>query len=503
MKIYPLPKFQVCTALLVITSFLFGAPAFAQQNESGPPNFLLLIGDDMGIETLKCFDVGDDVAHTPNLDELCDQSMRFENFWAQPVCSPTRASLLTGQFGFRNGVGTPAGTPTGVDWKVPPDNSGVATIGAAGFGGGMGAAMGAMGAGMGMGADGGRPSISPDTYSMLNALKADKTKGYETAAVGKWHLANNANGGLDHPQRVGFDYYAGDFGSAPASYYGWSKTVTGSAPKGSSTYTTTDTVNEGIAWLKQRDDKPWFLWVAFNAPHTPVQLPPKELLKSKKSLSLSPAGGPDADEHAYFNAMIEAMDTEIGRLLASIDARTLANTYVIFLGDNGTTGSVIKPPFARGHAKGSVYQGGVSVPFMISGPGIEAGQVTKAMGNVADMYATVLELADAQAGAKIPTGLKQDTVSLAPVMYGKSDQVREFNYADHFGPTRGGSSNERAIRNEHYKIVHDIINEKEEFFNLEADPYENNDLLAAGLSPEAQANYDGLKSRLDVLIKSK
>ena len=525
MKNYQSRPIQAFVALVAVAFFTLGAPVTAQQDASSPPNFLFLIGDDMGVETLSCYGVGTEVAHTPNIDELCAKGVRFDNFWAQPVCSPTRASLLTGQFGFRNGVGTPAGTPSGVDWALPEDTSGVAVVGAPGggqapVGGGgqaMGAAMGmgqAMGAGGGQamgggqaqaaagGGVGGRPSIRPDVYSMLNALKADEAKGYATAAVGKWHLANDENGGLNHPERVGFDYYAGGIQSAPANYYAWSKVVNGSDPVGSTTYATTDVVDESVTWLEDRGEEPWFLWVAFNAPHTPVQLPPKDLLKSEKSLSLDPAGGPDVDEHAYFNAMIEAMDTEIGRLLASIDEETLANTYVMFLGDNGTTGSVIKAPFNRRQSKGTVYQGGVSVPFMIAGPGIEAGRTTDAMGNVADMYATVLELADAQNAANIPDDLVLDSVSLAPVILGEQDSARDFNYVDHFGATRTGDSNEKAIRNERYKLVQDFVSGSQELFDLEVDPYEQNDLLAGDLSAEAQANYEGLKSRLAALIGS-
>ncbi len=102
--------------------------------DSSPPNFLLLIGDDMAVETLDCYGVGSKTAQTPNIDRLCDEGVRFDNFWAQPVCSPTRATLLTGQFGFRNGVGTPANGPSGIDWAIPSDRSGYADVN------GMGAA---------------------------------------------------------------------------------------------------------------------------------------------------------------------------------------------------------------------------------------------------------------------------------------------------------------------------------------------------------------------------
>ena len=90
---------------------------------------------------------------------------------------------------------------------------------------------------------------------------------------------------------------------AVSSYYGWSKVVDGSDPFGKTGYATTNIIDDGIAWLNKRKDEPWLLWVAFNAPHTPVQLPPKLLLTSKESLSLAPGGGPDADEHANYNAL--------------------------------------------------------------------------------------------------------------------------------------------------------------------------------------------------------
>ena len=236
-----------------------------------------------------------------------------------------------------------------------------------------------------------------------------------------------------------------------------------------------------------------FLWVAFNAPHTPIQLPPTELLRSEASLALK-ADGSNGDLHDYYNAMIEAMDTEIGRLLENIGDEVLANTHVIFMGDNGTPGNVAKAPFDRARAKGTVYQGGVNVPLIIKGPGIESGSNT-GFANSVDMLATILELAGSNAASTLPAGVVIDSVSMVPILSGEAS-LRDFNYADHFGATRNGNSDERAIRTERFKLVKDFGNDTEELFDLLEDPYEKQNLLDASLTEEASQSHQDLQMRL-------
>ncbi len=299
---------------------------------------------------------------------------------------------------------------------------------------------------------------------MLQALKLDESAGYVAAAVGKWHLANDENGGLNHPLRVGFDHYAGNMnGGAVESYYAWSKVVDGADPFGKTVYATTDIIDDGIAWLSNRAEEPWLLWVAFNAPHTPIQLPPKDLLTSEEDL---------------------------------------ANTYVIFLGDNGTENSVAMPPFDSGRSKGTVYQGGVNVPFIVTGPGLEGGQSNNEMANSVDVFATILELAGSDADSTRPEDVILDSVSMVPILSGGSS-LRDFNYADHFGTTRTGEADERAIRTERYKLVQDFGQDTEELFDLVDDPYEHQDLLKSELSGEAKDNYEDLKARIDTLVTSR
>jgi len=478
------------------------ATATAQSQQA--PNFLLMIGDDMAVETLAAYGVSDDTAHTPNLDALSQQGLRFDNFWSQPVCSPTRATLLTGQYGFRNGVGVPVNGITGQSWPRPAKPAG-APFESAGMGGGMAGASTEAAAIPDGGAEAlvnlERHALADDAFTFPQALKADPNLGYELAAIGKWHLANDTNGGLRHPLRVGFDHYSGSIRTGGLySYYSWSKVIDGVVTDGVTGYGTSDIVDDAVVWLRDRDgETPWFLWVAFNAPHTPFHLPPLELLHSDAT-QLDPTVDTATNPHAYYKAMIEALDTEIGRLLASVDPEQRDNTYVIFMGDNGTPRRATVAPFEEGHTKGTMYQGGVNVPFIVAGPGIEAGRVTKALANSVDLFATVLDLSNVDIGMVTPPGVKLDSVSLAPIFHGNDDTaVRKFAYADAFGMERGGYRNQRTIRNERYKLIIKIETDTEEFYDLATDPYEHNDLLNGNLSALQEEQYQWLLAEVNAL----
>lgn len=495
----------------------FSSAAFsAEDGVSKAPNFIILIGDDMAVETVGCYGVGSAPAKTPRIDQLCDDGLRFDNFWSQPVCSPTRATILTGQFGFRNGVGTPATGDPSNEFKVPekPASSPI-EVGGRGGGGGGGGAGGAGGRGRGNNdaAPGvqregytpppnERPSISIDSYGLPTALRADTSLGYETAAFGKWHLSSAENGNLEHTSNIGFQHYSGTYPSAVESFFAWSKVIDGEITDGKTGYSTTDVVDDAIEWIGARgDEKPWLAWVAFNAPHTPHGAPPAALLSEETAATLSTL---DINEnvHPFYAAMIEAMDTEINRLLASIDEDELANTYIIFMGDNGTPTSAATAPFTSGRVKGTVYQGGVNVPFVVVGPGIDAGKTTQALANSVDIFMTILELAGTGANDELDA-VTIDSVSLAPVLADPSAKVRDFAYADAFGPTRTGMRDERAIRDEQFKVVINLQENTTELYDLQVDPYETRDLLQEDLTEETEVRYYALLAQLDELLASK
>ena len=175
--------------------------------------------------------------------------------------------------------------------------------------------------------------------------------------MGKWHLGSDL--GPSTPTAEGFDVFTGTVGGAVMNYSQWLKIENG-MPSQSTAYVTTDTVNESLTFISQTSS-PWFVQVSLHAPHTPYHAPPANL-HTQDLTGLDPA----IHTVEFFKAMVESMDTEIGRLLASIPAATLANTNIIFVGDNGTSSGSVEPPFNSARSKGTIYQNGIRVPLTFS-----------------------------------------------------------------------------------------------------------------------------------------
>ncbi len=451
------------------------------------PNILFIIGDDMGVEALASYGLGEHPPRTAALDELARDGLRFDNFWAQPVCSPTRATVITGRYGFRTGIGRPVG---GGPLPEPPAKPAGAPA----------ESNGAPNAASAEDRTLPRPYLLLSEYTLPRALKEHAETDYATAAFGKWHLAMPENGWTDHPNIVGFDHFAGLMGGGPESYFAWNKVVDGEV-SGAVGYTPTDKVDDALAWLDDRSDEPWFLWLAFNLGHTPLHLPPPDSWQSDYS-GHDPGSVPEEQWVAYFNAMVEAMDTEIARLLDSLEPDVRDNTYVIFMGDNGTYDPVVSAPFRRGRAKGTIYEGGVNVPLIVSGPGIERGGVSEALVNSTDLFATILEMAGVDAAAAVPEGVTVDSVSfIASLADPDGPSARDWIYADEFfGGFDGVDGADYAMRNHRYKLLR--FEGVEEFYDLEADPYEYNDLLEGDLTANERAEYEALRAEIHRLRSS-
>jgi len=481
-------------ALALLTSGIFACtPPTIEQQRAAAPNFIVLIGDDMGIETLAAYGVGSTPAVTPNLDSLAERGTRFENFWAQPICSPTRATLLTGRYGFRTNVLLPVfprddlfpakrppvaanarkelqyhpitgyiepGTPQG---GLPPFIK------------------------PGSPADGG---LSADEVTLATVLKALPAN-YATAAVGKWHLADSANGWLDHPNRAGFDYYSGVLLGEGDSYQRWLHAEDGKA-RGEAGYIDSRTVDDGIAWLQSRtkEENPWLLWVGFVNPHVPIHLPPANLLRSEQALALDENGLTPDNARPYVMAMIEAMDTLIGRLLAAVPPAELNNTWIIFVGDNGSARwAEPAAPFDDGRVKMTVYEGGLRTPLIVAGPGESQNVGSDALVNSVDVFNTIIELA----GGAVTDERPIDGVSFADVLQG-SEGSREWIFAD----TTWGGTYSHAIRDHRFKLV--TGKNGEELYDLVADPWESRDLLTGELDEDATTGYAALKAILANLL---
>ncbi len=482
----------------VTAAALVAAASFSGAAQAAP-NILLIFGDDMGVETLASYGLGENPPTTATLDEMAREGMRFTNFWAQPVCSPTRATVITGRYGFRTGIGRPGGGGPLPDIpEIPEWASPAPTAMGGGMGGGMGGARGGMG---------GDPlqslprfGLIAEEYTLPMAFRANDSLGYSTAAIGKWHLADSRNGWLDHPNRVGFDHYSGLITGTTSTYFSWNEVVNGEVT-GEVGYTPSDKADDAIAWIRDQGDQPWFLWFAFNLPHTPIHLPPEDNWQADHS-DLDPRTISADDSDAYFDAMMEAMDTQIGRMLASLEPEVRDNTYVIFLGDNGTGGGTVRAPFQAGRAKGTIYEGGVNTPLIITGPGIEPGSVPDALVNSADLFTTIMEIAGIDPDQTVPDDVTHDSISFLPVLSNPDGpSPRDWIYVDEFfGGFAGVETADYAMRNDRYKLLR--FDGNEEFYDLDADPYEHENLLSGELSAGEQVEYESLREQVSTLRSS-
>ena len=267
-----------------------------------------------------------DTVDVPNLRALLAKGVRFKNLMSNPICSSTRTTILTGRYSFRTGVG--------------------------GIVGGMG----------------GSGEIDTAEISIPKLLKRHNTN-IAKANIGKWHLKNPSPAiNLQSPLALGYDWFEGPFIGQLTSFTNWTKYTNGTAST-ITTYATTENVNNTVTWLKaQNPTKPFFVWLAFNAPHTPLHLPPANL-HTYNTLS-GTTTDINAQPKEYFKASIQALDKEMGRLFDSLRVMNkLDSTDIIFIGDNGNT--IRTAQIANtDRAKGTVYQYGVHVPMIIAGPSV-------------------------------------------------------------------------------------------------------------------------------------
>ena len=408
-------------------------PAFAARN------VLLIIADDLGTDSLRLYNsTAGATAPTPNLNALSANGIRFINAYACPVCSPTRAAMLTGRYGFRTGVGNVVSSAAG-------------------------------------------NALTAAEITLPEAIAAHSTLGIQCASFGKWHLSSGGPLQIANaPNAIGgWPHYAGSTAGVISSYSSWTKTTNG-ATSTSTVYATTDVVNDAVSWIQARAvaNQRWMAWVAFNAPHTPFHTPP---------VSLHSYGSAPATNLLKYQAAVEAMDTEIGRLLAAVN---LTETDVIFIGDNGTPSSVIRPPYDSTHAKDSLYEGGVRVPLIIRGPSVnQAGRATDALVHCVDIFRTVLDMLD----VAIPASTL-DSRSMVPILGNQSNATRSRLYSEKFDQSDavvGG----RIIRDDRYKLLRSNAG-NDEFYDLQIDPAETTNLFAggrAGLNVTQRARYDRLR----------
>jgi len=387
------------------------------------PNIVFILADDLGFKDVG-YQGGD--IKTPNIDKLASEGTRLDQFYVQPVCSPTRSSLMTGRYPIRYGLQVGVIRP----W-----------------------------------AEHGLPL---EERTLARALKE---AGYTTAICGKWHLGHLSSQYL--PTSRGFDHQYGHYNGA-LDYFthirdgglDWHRN---DQPLREEGYTTNLLADESVRLIEQHDtSRPLFLYVPFNAVHSPFQAPQNYI---------------DMFEHIenkrrrLYAAMLTCMDDAIGRIVSALDRRGIRhNTLVIFCSDNGGVGGVADNGPLRGQ-KAQLYEGGIRVPAVAVWPGVlKAGAVVKEPLHIVDMYPTLLKLAGARLEQALPIDGKDAWLTIAK---GRPSPHEEILL--NITPGTG------AIRRGDWKLVYNgsigannagsTIEQKVfELFNLSEDPYEKNNL---------------------------
>ena len=354
---------------------------------AGANNVLLLILDDWGIDASELYNTrrpGIQLATMPNLRTLLyssgeitgtpDAGLLFTRGYAQPICSPTRATILTGRQTYQHGVGNPS-----------PDN------------------------------------ILPASEETFPEIISRAAPAYGLASFGKWHLGSGNTGPRE---RGGWPNFSGTLQGGVQDYNSWNRVkieegalvdpgtaITTLVADGlySSPYATSVQVDEAVSFVEGRGSSPWVLWMGFNAPHDPFHDPPADL---------APAGGfstSGVSNRDSYVRMLEALDTEIGRLLSSVDRD---RTNIIVVGDNGTPNQVDQAPAGGlAGAKGSLNEGGIHVPFFATGPDVLQTGFSDALVQVADLFTTILDLTGVDTAGET-AHLELHSTSLVPIFEG-------------------------------------------------------------------------------------
>ena len=409
----------------------------ASNNSVLSPNILLIISDDQGLDASSQYALSNDPPRTPVLDALAAEGLVFDNAWATPGCTTTRSSIITGKYGVHSGV-------TAIGDRLP----------------------------------------SSETALQKYLADAPATADYRSAIVGKWHLGG-ANPVATEPNDFGVSYYAGILQGSLSDYEDWTLTEQGQSTN-TTEYSTSKLTDLAISWIDEQAANPWFMWLAYNAPHTPFHLPPAALHSSSLSGTATDINDNPRD---YYLAAIEAMDTEIGRLLDNLPADVRENTLVMFVGDNGTPSRVRDRSVYANLTKSTLSEGGLRVPMVVSGAGVtRGGERESALINVTDFFATVAEISG--------SGLDQvhDSVSFKPLLSTAGAAHREYVYVDFDDDTNAGY----AIKDSRYKYLK-YDDGSEALYDLQLDAGEDNNLI--GFDAASDAIADRLRAE-SVAIRS-
>lgn len=410
---------------------------------AAPPNIVFILADDLGYTDVACF--GSKYYETPNLDRLASQGLKLTSHHHCQNCQPTRAALMTGQYGPRTGVYTVGGIGR-FDWQSRPLRP-VENVN----------------------------ELPLDKVTVAQQLKA---AGYATGMFGKWHLGES---GEHHPARRGFDEAIVtmgrhfDFQTSPAVPY----------QKGA--YLADFLTDQAEAFIRKHKDSPFFLYLPHFGVHSPHQAKASLVAKFKDK---PPVGGHGNPTYA---AMIASVDESVGRVMSLLDELKLAdNTVLIFASDNGGVGGYEKEGIKKAgditdnaplrSGKGSLYEGGTRVPLIVRWPGVvRPGTECSTPTIHVDLFPTFLELA----GAKAPDNQTLDGESLAPLFRDASASLKRDAIFQHFpgylgaGPGMWRTLPVALVQSGEWKLMEFMEDKRVELYNLKEDIGESTNLAAA------------------------
>ena len=435
-----LKKMGIATASAPALSMLPSCASLSQMARAtvDKPNIIVIISDDMGYADIGCHGCKD--IATPNIDSIARNGIRFTNGYVScPVCSPTRAGLITGRYQQRFGHEYNTGPPPG-----------------------------------GLRENVGLPLTETTIADVL------KSAGYVTGAVGKWHLGLSKH---FHPLKRGFDeffgFLHGNHSFIDSGLGTFNPILRGTEPVDEKEYLTDAFSREAVAFVERHREKSFFLYLAYNAVHTPMQAPEryKDSFKHIK-----------AQKRRIYAGMLTAMDEGIGKLLVKLRELGLQkDTLIFFINDNGgptgANGSSNDPLRAT---KGTMYEGGIRVPFMVQWPRrLKAGRVYHQPVIALD----ILPTAAAAAGAHPPGDCKLDGVNLLPYLTGKNKKPPH-------EALFWRSGRNHAVRKGNFKLVD--TGAQTGLFDLSSDVAETRDLKAEKpqLLKELQKTYEQWNSQM-------
>lgn len=425
---------------LKIMGVVFGMLAATGRAEK--PNVVFILADDLGIGGLQCY--GTDWLETPNLDRLCHEGMKCTGGLAAfPVCRPSRAALLSGQYSPRTSVYRVAERHKGLEDKirflVPPN-----------------------------------ANVSPEVPLINTSFKE---AGYATAMYGKWHIGPEKKEGW-HPLDYGFD----DAVVSAGGHYHAGTVPRIEVPEGTTVEEVLTSRAAGFMGDAVTNEQPFFLFMSYYWVHKPLEADSEVLAYFEEKLKGREFIGKKPEEVPMLAAMTKMLDDQVGRLLQTLaDLGVAENTIVVFTSDNGSFNENMVGPYRE--TKGQVYDGGMRVPYLFKWPGrIKAGSSIDDRLIGVDLYPTLLSMA----GLAPPGNHILDGADISPLLLGQTEALPEREifcffpkYAQYNATSnRWKDSWRNVVYNGDYKLIEFPEYDEVELFNLDDDPQEKKDLAA-------------------------